>query len=292
MTIEQAKQIQLADYLQALGYSPVRQRGIKLWYLSPLHSESNPSFKVNTNRNQWYDFGIGRGGSIIDFAMLYYRTTDISQVLKLIERESPVTAVIPTSSYRQQSSESSFKDIETKPLTHFALENYIRERKVDIDICRQHCNETHYTIGEKRYFAIGFPNESGGSELRNPFFKGCLPPKDITVIRREQHHSECSIFEGFMDYLSFLTMKKRGYAYWRISEEQDFIILNSITNLEKAIPLLEGYDHIYSFLDNDHAGHETHAKLVAVYGEKVVSMFRDYDDFKDINDLLCALEEK
>ena len=78
MTIEQAKQIRLEYFLQSLGYTPVRQRGNKLWYHSPLHSESTPSFKVNTDRNQWYDFGIGRGGSIIDFAMLYYHTTDIS----------------------------------------------------------------------------------------------------------------------------------------------------------------------------------------------------------------------
>lgn len=181
-----------------------------MWYHSPLHSESTPSFKVNTNRKQWYDFGIGRGGSIIDFAILYYHTNDISHVLKQIERESPTTAVIPISSCHQQSSEPSFKDVETKPLTHFALEDYIRKRKVDIDICRQHCNETHYSLGNKRNFAIGFPNKSGGSELRNPFFKGCIPPKDVSVIRREQHRSECSIFEGFMDYLSFLTMKKRG----------------------------------------------------------------------------------
>lgn len=95
-----------------------------------------------------------------------------------------------------------------------------------------------------------------------------------------------------MDYLSFLTMKKRGHAYGRLSEDQDFIILNSVTNLPKAIPLLEGYDHIYSFLDNDHAGRETHAKLVEAYGDNVVSMSEHFDDFKDVNDLLCWIESK
>ena len=119
-----------------------------------------------------------------------------------------------------------------------------------------------------------------------------IPSKYISVIRREQHHSECSIFEGFMDYLSFLTMKKRGYAYGRLSEDQDFIILNSVTNLPKAIPLLEGYDHIYSFLDNDHAGRETHAKLVEGYGYNVVRLSEDFDDFKDVNDFLCWIESK
>lgn len=289
MTIEQAKQIRLEDFLQSLGYTPTRQSGNNLWYHSPLHSERTPSFKVNTDRNQWYDFGIGRGGSIIDFAILYYHTNNISHVLKEIERESPTTAVIPISSCHQQLSEPSFKDVETKPLTHFALEDYIMKRKVDIDICRQHCNETHYSLGDKRYFAIGFPNKSGGSELRNPFFKGSIPPKDISFIRREQHRSECSVFEGFMDYLSFLTVKKRGYAYWRINEDQDYIILNSVTNLPKAIPLLESYDHIYSFLDNDKAGQEAHQKLVGEYGDKVRNMSTLFPDFKDVNDFLCKL---
>ena len=35
MNIETAKQINLADYLHSLGYSPVKQQGINLWYKSP-----------------------------------------------------------------------------------------------------------------------------------------------------------------------------------------------------------------------------------------------------------------
>lgn len=62
MTIQEAKQISIADYLQSLGYSPVKQQGESLWYKSPLREETKASFKVNTELNQWYDFGIGRGG--------------------------------------------------------------------------------------------------------------------------------------------------------------------------------------------------------------------------------------
>lgn len=65
MTIQEAKQIRIADYLQSLGYTPVKQQGNSLWYKSPLREEAEASFKVNTELNQWYDFGIGRGGNII-----------------------------------------------------------------------------------------------------------------------------------------------------------------------------------------------------------------------------------
>ena len=58
MDIQTAKQIKIADFLHSLGYSPVKQQGINLWYKSPLREETEPSFKVNTERNQWYDFAI------------------------------------------------------------------------------------------------------------------------------------------------------------------------------------------------------------------------------------------
>jgi hypothetical protein len=60
MTIQEAKQIRIADYLQSLGYSPVKQQGESLWYKSPLREETKASFKVNIELNLC-DFGIGRG---------------------------------------------------------------------------------------------------------------------------------------------------------------------------------------------------------------------------------------
>ena len=59
MDIQTAKQIRIADYLHSLGYSPVKQQGVNLWYKSPLREEAEASFKVNTEREQWYDFGLG-----------------------------------------------------------------------------------------------------------------------------------------------------------------------------------------------------------------------------------------
>lgn len=43
MNIQEAKAIRLADYLQSLGYSPVKQQGNSLWYKSPFREESEPS---------------------------------------------------------------------------------------------------------------------------------------------------------------------------------------------------------------------------------------------------------
>lgn len=89
MNIETAKQINLADYLHSLGYSPVKQQGINLWYKSPLREETEASFKVNTERNQWYDFGLGKGGGIIELAAHLYATDHVPYLLERIAEQTP-----------------------------------------------------------------------------------------------------------------------------------------------------------------------------------------------------------
>lgn len=89
MTIEEAKNIRLADYLHSLGYAPVRQQGANLWYKSPFREETDPSFKVNTEINKWYDFGLGQGGNIIALASELYCSVNVPYLLKLIAEQTP-----------------------------------------------------------------------------------------------------------------------------------------------------------------------------------------------------------
>ena len=88
MTIQDVKQIKLADYLQSLGYTPVKQQGRNLWYKSPLREETDASFKVNTELEKWYDFGIGKGGNIIALAAELYHSEDVAYLLKRIEEQT------------------------------------------------------------------------------------------------------------------------------------------------------------------------------------------------------------
>ncbi len=89
MDIQTAKQIRIADYLHSLGYSPVKQQGVNLWYKSPLREEAEASFKVNTEREQWYDFGLGKGGGIIELAAHLYATDHVPYILKRIAEQTP-----------------------------------------------------------------------------------------------------------------------------------------------------------------------------------------------------------
>ena len=81
MTIQEIKAISISGFLSSKGYEPANKKGYKWWYLSPLHTEQTASFKVDLNKNVWYDFGLGKGGNIIDLAMELYHTQNVSEVI-------------------------------------------------------------------------------------------------------------------------------------------------------------------------------------------------------------------
>ena len=289
MDIQTAKQIKIADFLYSLGYSPVKQQGINLWYKSPLREETEPSFKVNTERNQWYDFALGKGGNIIALAAHLYSTDNVPYLLKRIEEQAPHVRPVSFSFRKQSSTEPSFQQLDIVPLTSPALLTYLQERGINLALAKRECKEARFTHNDKRYFAIAFPNISGGYEIRNRYFKGCIAPKEISYIRQSgEPRRACYIFEGFMDYLSFLTLRLESCPNYPELDGQDYIVLNSVSNVSKALYPLGSYERIHCFFDNDHAGMEALRIIRMEYGRDLY--IRDasqiYCGCKDLNEYL------
>lgn len=178
--------------------------------------------------------------------------------------------------------------MEAVPLSSPALLSYLRQRGINTELAKRECREVRYLTDGKPYFAVGFPNRSGGYEIRNKFFKGCIAPKDITHIRQEQPRETCCLFEGFMDYLSFLTLRLERCPDRPDLDGQDYIVLNSTSNLSKAIRPLGGYGSIHCFLDNDKAGMEAVQELREEYGLRVRDASHIYGGYNDLNDFLCG----
>ena len=288
MTIQDAKQIKLADYLQSLGYTPVKQQGKSLWYKSPLRNETDASFKVNTELNQWYDFGIGKGGNIIALATELYHSENVAYLLERIAERTPYIRPASFSFGEQRIQNSSFQGVQVGELSSPALIDYLRGRGINIELAKRECKELRYEYEGKTYFVVGFSNISGGYELRNRYFKGCLAPKDITHIRQQgEQRAVCYLFEGFMDYLSFLTIRVNNNPAEPRTNEQDYMVLNSVTNLSKAERLLRPYSRIGCFLDNDHAGQRAYENLKRMFGNRLQDMSHHYKEYKDLNDYLC-----
>ena len=72
LSISDAKEIDMVDYLSGLGHQPATIRNSDYWYCSPLRNEKKPSFKINRKINCWYDHGLGKGGTIIDFGIRFH----------------------------------------------------------------------------------------------------------------------------------------------------------------------------------------------------------------------------
>lgn len=186
MNIQEVKQIRIADYLQSLGYTPVKQQGSSFWYKSPLREETDASFKVNTELNKWYDFGLGKGGNIIALAAELYHTEDVTCLLKRIEERTPYIRPASFSFGKQQSDNRTYRVLRVGELSSPALIAYLQERGIDIELAKRECKELRFENADKPYFAIGFPNMARGYEVRNRYFKGCVAPKDITHIRQQK----------------------------------------------------------------------------------------------------------
>ena len=194
-----------------------------------------------------------------------------------------VSVSLPTA--KPNTPQNSFENLQVLSITHPALINYLGERCIDIEIARTVCKELHFDTRGKHYFGIGFPNIAGGYEIRNPFFKGGITPKDISLFHNEESRQSCFVFEGFMDFLSFMMLRRKENNGLK---RQDYLVLNSVTNIHKAIKKLSCYDSVQCFLDNDTAGRNAYLRLSKELGSSVLDSSSLYSDFKDLNDYLCA----
>jgi len=163
-----------------------------------------------------------------------------------------------------------------------SLQSYLREiRKIDLAVASPYLRHVRYEVGGREYSAIGFANRAGGYELRDgKTFKGAIAPKDISLIKRDASEKLC-LFEGFMDFLSYLTMKGK--------ETAPCLVLNSVSNLSRAVAYLheKGNDSVRAFLDNDPAGRQALKSLQSA-GISVEDMSRHYAQYKDLNDYHVA----
>lgn len=284
MQLHDIKQVSIVDYLAQTGYKPKLIKGVNYWYCSPLRTELTPSFKVNAERNQWYDFGTGDHGDIIDLVCALQHCSTAEAIRRLARlkgiRLAPPFSFGGTTPVRSQM--PSMELISVQAVKHPKLLLYLSERGLQPSDVSLFLSEVYYRVSEKCFFALGFQNDAGGWELRNPYFKGCFAPKAITTIKGTDSH-KLQLFEGFMDFLSWRKLHPE--------EQADSIILNSLTLLPKLIPTLHPYPIIESLLDNDEAGDRATKQLFDA-GLPVKDMRACYAPYKDINEYLILAEQK
>lgn len=322
MRASDARDIPILRYLEIEGVKPakIRKGGRELWYASPIRAADNtPSFKVDTVLNVWYDHGLGEGGTLIDL-VCELKSVTVSEALAIIASTGlgpPTTMRLDAPRLFQPSSsinghpareigaarekekqpgsrlaDSAFRIVSVHDVRHPALIDYIRSRAINETIARQHLKEVYYTprSGVGRFFALGF--ECGqGFDARSRTFKGFIGVgKDISVIagtrREEKKARSVAVFEGFMDYLSLLTLRRADAL------SEDAIILHSIALKRRAVAALKTaeYQSISLYLDHDEAGRMATRFFISEMGRDIASDESDlYAGYKDINERLSTI---
>ena len=286
--LSRIKRYPIVEYLERKGIKPVRSTPVYALYHSPLRAETHPSFKVDTEKNLWIDYAEGKGGSIIDLCMRLEGCT-LLEAIRILGQNAPDITHVPRresvqgtskqESIRQAVSTSGVRRlIEISDTLPPHLLKYLEEdRCINLEKAMLFLRCISYEVRGLHYQAIGFANQSGGYELRdNGIFKGTIAPKDITPIFADRAEPVC-IFEGFIDFLSFLSMKEEVIHHC--------LVMNSVSNVAKAIRYLNDrhLTHIRAFLDNDDAGKRATNDFIRA-GFKVEDMSVHYRNFKDLNE--------
>ena len=293
-TTPYAPRIPIREYLAHRGILPRYERNGYGMYLSPLREERTPSFKVNYQKDLWYDFGIGEGGTLLTLVMRLERCDSREAVRRLQNGEKGDTGIASISpgigeplgvggalSVVRPAAVPALRILSDASLRHPALVGYLSSRGIVPSVAAASCREVRYEVNGRAFFAIGFRNDAGGWELRSARFKGGSSPKHITTI--DNRSDTVIAFEGFMDFLAYLSLKHPERL--RI----DAAVLNSVVNLPKAIPFLSRHPVIHAFFDNDEAGRKTTSDLTRrCPRNEVIDQRHFYSGHKDVNDYLIA----
>ena len=292
--LSRIKRYSIVEYLERKGIRPVRKTPTYAMYRSPLREETHPSFKVDTEKNLWIDYAEGRGGSIIDLCMRMEGCT-LSEAIRCLGQNASdngtssfLNDFVPNNSQPVMAVNGARRLIEISDTLPPHLQDYLtKERCVNLEKATPFLKCISYEVRGRRYQAIGFANLSGGYELRDDkTFKGTIAPKDITPIFTDRAEPVC-IFEGFMDFLSFLSMKEEITNHC--------LVMNSVSNVSRTIRYLNDrhLTHIRAFLDNDEAGRRAVQDFIKA-GFHVEDMNIHYKDFKDLNEyhVSCVREQQ
>lgn len=275
MNCKQANtQISIRNVLESFSLFPSKGNSKTAFYFAFDREEKTPSLLVNFIKNIAFDFGTGKRYDVVSLVQ-GIKLCSVSEALEYLS--------LFDFSFNEQicnvtKDENKYEILSISEVKHNALIQYLKERRIENNI--HLLKEIHYKISDKKYFGIGFKNDTNGYEIRNKYSKICIGRKDITTIK---NNSSClRIFEGFMDYLSFKQMEKTLKKAL-----SDYVILNSVTMIFKIEKIIDSYEKIELYFDNDEAGNRAtnEIKQLNPYVEDNRILYQNY---KDLNDFIMG----
>ncbi len=275
LSCKSARNICIVKTLAKLGHFPTRKSEKEAWFLSPLRSETQASFSVSLIKNLWFDFGLGKGGNTIDLIM-QMKSCSVKEALEFLKDDmisfsfSPPKLKLPEKDF-------DIHIIDIQFLNLNALVKYLESRKIPFEIARKYCRQVWYSYKGKQYFSIGLKNYKGGWELRNKYYKNSSSPKTYSFLEKDSN--QLIITEGMFDFLSLATIDEK------LVEHSAIIILNSLAFIQQIEMILQNYERVLLFLDNDAAGKSATHNLTSRYTH-IENCSNRYKGYVDLNEKL------
>ena len=274
MNCEEIKlKIGIKRVLESFHLFPIKENQKTGSYYAIDREEKIPSLSVDYVKNKAFDFGTRKSYDVISIVQQMNQCS-VSEALKYLAKFD--FSQQNEFQYEERVPQKNYNIVNVNDIKHPALIQYLKIRKVSE--YKNLLKEIEYELNGKKYFGIGFFNNSQGVEIRNKYSKICLGKKDVTMIKNKINVStEIVIFEGFFDYLTFRKLEKQEI------NNSDYLILNSTAMLFKIEEMLKKYAKISLLLDNDSNGELAKSKIINQY-KSVEDCSLIYQKFKDLNE--------
>ncbi len=280
LTCERARSICIVKTIAKLGHFPNRTTEKEAWFLSPLRSETQASFKVSLKLNRWYDFGMGKGGNVIDLVCMISNCS-VGETLRYLSEELPISSFQQPSNIPDNDIDKNIL-LEVRTISQGFLKKYLNTRGISLQIAQKYCREVWYTCKGRKYYALGLQNNGGGWELRNRYSKTSTSPKTYTYLKN--HSDRLILVEGMFDLLSLVELVPDEL------ENKDVVVLNSLSFLEQVGQLFKYYKAVELYLDNDHPGNNYSEELIQKY-KNTIDRSTLFNGYKDLNEKLISIKE-
>ena len=274
----------IIDYLKQSGMSPHRESGKWVFFYSPFRTEGTASLAVDKYKNRWRDFGeSGKSQDLISLVMKLEHL-DFVGACEFITGSKKISFE-PYSIPTKQNKEDIIVEVGDWK-TQSVIEYATQIRKIDRSVLYRYCKQVWFSFPNgvlkdgrpKKHVGIGFPNDGGGWDIRNSFFKVACQPKTVSTIKGRSPDGTTNVFEGFMNYLSALTY------FNKLQFDNDTIVMNGAGQIETLIESVNGKTVLY-YGDNDPTGNKL---LIRLKEEVEVEDLRGlYEWYNDFNLFIC-----
>jgi hypothetical protein len=256
----------IAGFLDKLGIRHIDKAGEELIYQSPSTSCSSKTqvLRVNDRLGVWYDNGSGKGGTLLDLALLHWNLTDPAETQRRLKTLMAPEIEKP----KRRRIAVPFARVPTYHMSHLeplgrnkTTADYLASLKL-LETARDYIEEVHYyTVdghGRKRYFtSAGWKNRNGVWEVENPFYKGSLGEPDICVCHGDP--GEVHIFENMFDCLGYIAHCRK----LQLPHGFKKIVLNKPDMASRVIPICRRSTAVKLFLRRNRRNESLSAEIRA-----------------------------